>query len=309
MVDLSARLPRAPRFGCRWRVYAVELALACELVTAVLALLSALIIGGSDFGGGLATKHDNTFRVTAGAQIAGGLVAVVFAVAIGSASVERVDVVAGVIAGLSGSFSFICLYRALSIGVMSVVAPTTAVVGATIPALVGIARGEEVTALTGIGLVVAVAAIVLVTREGSSHAGTTSRSALALAVVAGVGFSVFFIALAETNDDAGMWPLVVARVVSVPLVAVVAFRMTGSVLPKVTISRRLAVFTGSTEMIANALLLAALRRDELAIAAVFGSLYPVSTVLLAWIVLHERVSRSQLVGVGLALGALALVAF
>jgi drug/metabolite transporter (DMT)-like permease len=77
----------------------------------------------------------------------------------------------------------------------------------------------------------------------------------------------------------------------------------------VTISRRLAVFTGSTEMIANALLLAALRRDELAIAAVFGSLYPVSTVLLAWIVLHERVSRSQLVGVGLALGALALVAF
>jgi len=278
-------------------------------MTAVLALASALIIGGSDFGGGLATRHDNTFRVTAVAQMAGGVTALLFAIVVGADEIVRTDVVGGVVAGLSGTFSFVCFYRALSIGVMSVVAPTTAVVGATIPALVGVARGEEVTALTGIGLVVAVIAIVLVTREGAGDAmGSTPRLALVLAVTAGVGFSLFFIALAETHDAAGMWPLVVARAVSVPVVVVVAWRATGKVLPIAPVARRLAVMTGATEMVANALLLVALRRDEIAIASVFGSLYPISTVLLAWAFLRERVTRVQLAGVGLALGALALVA-
>ena len=105
-----------------------------------------------------------------------------------------------------------------------------------------------------------------------------------------------------------MWPLVVARLVSVPAVCAVAWRVTAKVLPQNPFSRRLAVTTGVTEMIANALLLVALRRGEVAIASVFGSLYPVSTVVLAWLLLHERLSRSQVVGVGLAIGALALVA-
>lgn len=279
-------------------------------MTAVLALASALIIGGSDFSGGLATRHDSTFRVTAVAQVFGGLAALVLAVVVGADELRRVDVVAGVVAGLSGTFSFICFYRALSIGVMSVVAPTTAVVGASIPALVGVARGEEMTALTGVGLVVAVGAIVLVTRDGrDEHATSTSRLALGLALIAGVGFSLFFIALAETNDEAGMWPLVVARAVSVPIVVLVARRATGHVWPRVSLARKLATITGVTEMIANALLLVALRRGEIAIASVFGSLYPVSTVVLAWAFLRERVSRPQLAGVALALAALALVAF
>ena len=278
-------------------------------MTALLALASALIIGGSDFGGGLASRHDSTFRVTAVAQIVGGLIAVLLALAVGADQVVRADIVGGAVAGLSGTFSFICFYRALSIGVMSVVAPTTAVVGASIPALVGFARGEDVGALTGLGLVVAVLAIVLVTRQpGGDSDGATTRVALGLAVTAGVGFSLFFIALAETHEDAGMWPLVVARIVSAPIVAFVAWKATGRVLPAVPLAARLAVMTGVTEMIANALLLVALRRDELAIASVFGSLYPVSTVILAWLFLRERVSRLQLVGVALAVGALALVA-
>ena len=279
-------------------------------MTAVLALASALIIGGSDFGGGLATRHDSVLRVTAVAQICGGLTAVVLAVVVGAEEIVRVDVVAGVVAGLSGTFSFVCFYRALSMGVMSVVAPTTAVVGASIPAIVGVARGEDLSALTGAGLVVAVVAIVLVTRDGGDHRGeATPRIALVLAVTAGVGFSFFFIALAESHDEAGMWPLVIARAVSVPVVSVIAWRATGRVWPTVPIARRLAIVTGITEMIANALLLVALRRGEIAIASVFGSLYPISTVVLAWLFLHERVSRVQLTGVALALGALALVAF
>lgn len=277
-------------------------------MTALLALASALIIGGSDFGGGLATRHDSTFRVTAVAQIAGAFTAVALAVVVGADEVTGVDVGAGVVAGLSGTFSFVCFYRALSLGVMSVVAPTTAVVGAAIPAVVGVARGETIGALTGVGLVVAVLAIVLVTREPGAHVGAMPREALVLALTAGVGFSLFFIALAETHDEAGMWPLVVARIVSVPVVAAVAWRVTGRVVPRRALPRRLATATGVSEMIANALLLVALRRGEIAIASVFGSLYPISTALLAWTFLGERVSRTQLVGVVCAVGALALVA-
>lgn len=278
-------------------------------MTALLALASALVIGGSDFAGGMATKRDSTFRVTALAQITGGLAAVVLVLAVGWDEVATTDVVAGAIAGASGTFSFICFYRALAIGVMSVVAPTTAVVGATIPAIVGVARGEELGALTGVGLAVALVAIVLVSREtGVERATETPRAALILALTAGVGFAVFFIALAETATEAGMWPLVVARIVSVPVVCVLAWRVTQRVIPARRSSVLLATYTGVTEMIANALLLVALRRGELAIASVFGSLYPVSTVLLAWVVLRERLVRSQLIGVTFALAAIALVA-
>jgi drug/metabolite transporter (DMT)-like permease len=280
-------------------------------MTAVLALVSALVIGGSDFGGGLATRHDNTFRVTAIAQIFGGITAVLLAVAVGSDEVVAGDVIGGLVAGVSGTFSFICFYRALSIGVMSVVAPTTAVVGAAIPAIIGIGRGEELSLPTALGIGVAILAIVLVARTGTVGAGPgdrSSRSALILAITAGIGFSAFFIALAETESAAGMWPLVVARIVSVPVVCGIAWTVAGGIWPVDPRSRRLAVATGVSEMIANAILVVALRRGPVAVAAVFGSLYPVSTVLLAWVVLRERISRLQMAGVGLAIGALVLVA-
>lgn len=275
-------------------------------MTALLAIASALIIGGSDFSGGIATRQDSTFRVTVWAQLWSGLTALVLVGFVSSTSMATVDVVGGVLAGLSGSFSFVCFYAALSRGSMSVVAPTTAVVGALVPVLVGLARGEQIGAATGIGLAVALVAIVLVTQSGAD--GRTDRRALMLAAVAGLGFSVFFIALADTNEAAGLWPLVVARVVSIPTVALTARLAVGSVIPHTRRSRRLAAYTGVTEMLANVLLLVALRRGPLAVASVFGSLYPVSTVLLAWMFLRERISRNQLIGICLAMTALALVA-
>ncbi len=274
-------------------------------MTALLAVLSALVIGSSDFSGGVATRDDSTFRVTVWAQLWSGLTALALVGFVSSTSVTSGDIVAGALAGLSGSFSFVCFYAALSRGSMSIVAPTTAVVGAVVPAIVGVARGDSVGAMTAAGLIVAVVAIVVVT--SSSGDGRTDAKALALAVVAGLGFSVFFIALSETHDAAGLWPLVVARVVSVPAVSVTALVTTGSLMPKSTRSRRLASYTGISEMLANIMLLVALRRGPLAVVSVFGSLYPVSTVILAWAILHEKMSRNQVIGICLATAALALV--
>jgi len=275
-------------------------------VTALLAIASAVIIGGSDFGGGIATRGDSTFRVTVWAQIWSGIAALTMVWFVSTSSITTIDVLGGALAGISGSFSFVCFYAALSRGSMSVIAPTTAVVGAVVPALVGVIRGESLGTATSLGIVVALLAIVLVTR--SAHEGRTDTRALVLAVVAGLGFSIFFIALSDTHDAAGLWPLVVARAVSIPIVAATAKIAVGSIVPKSNRSRRLAALTGITEMIANVLLLVALRRGPLAVASVFGSLYPVSTVVLAWAILRERLGRNQIAGVCMATMALALVA-
>ncbi len=279
-------------------------------MTALIALASALVFGGSDFAGGLATRRDNAFRVTAAAQFWSGLTAVGLALVVSATAVTRADVIGGVLAGLSGTFSFICFYRALSLGAMSVIAPITGLIAAVVPATVGIARGEDLSrpALVGIGL--AVVAIFLVTRQTGDRNGqaVTPPAAVVLAVIAGSGFAMFILALDLTEDEAGMWPLVIARAVSIPVVGVLAVRFGGSIRPRDRSVRRIAILTGVTEMIANGLILVAVRRGPIAVASVFGGLYPVSTGLLAWMLLGERISRSQLVGVGLAIAALVLVA-
>lgn len=279
-------------------------------MTALIALASALVFGGSDFAAGVATRRDNAFRVTAAAQIWSALTAVVLALVVTSTDITGADVVGGVLAGLSGTFTFICFYRALSLGAMSVIAPTTGLVAAVVPATVGIARGEHLAPLTLTGIGLAVVAIFLVAHQSADRDGraATPVGALVLAAVAGLGFAAFLLALELTKEAAGMWPLVIARAVSVPVVCVLAVALGGGIAPRDRNAHRLAILAGLTEMIANGLILVAVRRGPIAVASVFGALYPVSTGLLAWILLRERISRSQLVGVGLAVVALVLVA-
>ncbi|MFQ5556451.1 MAG: EamA family transporter [Acidimicrobiales bacterium] len=273
-------------------------------MTAVLALSSALLIGTADFGGGLATRCDSPFRVTLWTQASSGATALVLVWLVPWTHVTGTDIIAGGLAGLSGSFSFVCFYAALSRGAMGAVAPVTAIVGAVVPAVVGFGRGEGLSAPAAVGLVAAVGAIALVT-VGPGEGG--DRTAFVLAAVAGLGFSIFFVALGETSDTAGLWPLVFARATSIPLVGLTTWLVAGSVALHHS-ARRPALAAGVMEMAANIVLLWALQRGPLAVVSVFGSLYPISTALLAWMVLGERLGRSQVVGVVVATAALALVA-
>ena len=276
-------------------------------MTALLALASSLVFGASDFMGGVASRAASPFRVTAWGQISGLVVGVALAFAVGATAITAGDVTASLAAGATTSFSVVCFYAALSRGAMSIIAPTTGVLGGAVPAVYGIARGDETPPATAVGLTVAFVAIVLVTRGDDEEGEPTDRGAIALAAIAGVGFGLFFVALEQTDDGAGMWPIVIARLVSVPATALLALRATGGLsLPPTTL--RLAAWTGAAEMVANALILAALRRGPLAVASVFGSLYPLGTALLAFALLRERLARWQLTGVALAMVALVLVA-
>ena len=162
---------------------------------------------------------------------------------------------AGVVAGLSGTFSFICLYKSFTLGPISLMAPTAAIWSAVIPTVVGVLRGEEMSAVNAIGVVLCLLAIVLVSQDqirpgDGPPLEKTWLVGFGLAALAGTGFSIFFLALAETDPASGLWPLVVARLVSVPVVSVITVVAIGT-LVAARGNPRLLVLGGLGEAAAN----------------------------------------------------------
>jgi len=278
----------------------------------VFALLSAACYGAADFLGGVTAKRANTLAVVVVSQLAGLLILLAIFPLLPPAAPARTDFLWGALAGVTGGGGVALLYRALAIGVMSVVAPTTAVCAVVIPVLVSVALGERLAATTFGGIALAIVAIILVSQSSSGKAEPGSEAdrrrtkAFLLAVLSGVVIGFFFVALAQTSRQAGLWPLVVARTVSVSLFAVMALfasqslRIPTAILPVVAAG-------GALDMLANLLYLVASRSGPLSVVVTLASLYPASTVLLARLVLHERLSGRQWVGVACALVAVAVI--
>ncbi|NEK87899.1 EamA family transporter [Blastococcus saxobsidens] len=273
----------------------------------VLAVASAVVYGASDFVGGLASRRAPVFGVVAVSQVAGLLALVALLPWLGG-PVSAADLVWGAAAGLAGSTGLLVFFRTLARGVMSVVAPVTAVTAAAVPVLVGLLGGERIGAWATAGIAVALVAVVLVSAEDGVGALRSARPTTLLpALAAGAAFGLFFVLLDRTSADAGLTPLVAARVASVLLVLSVALaggrplRTDGAALP-------LVVLSGLGDMTANALFLLATQQDgQLAITGVLASLYPVSTVVLALVVLRERLAAAQLAGLGSAVAAVVLI--
>ncbi len=273
-------------------------------MTELLALTSAMAFGAGDFLGGRASRTVPPLRIAAIAQVASAVALIPLLLIVPAPVVTAADVAWGAAGGLFGLVGILALYAALAAGPMGLVAPTTAVLSAVVPVGFGLATGEQPggVAMAGIGIgMVAVFAITASDGPG----GRLTRAILGLSLGAGLGFAVFFIALAQTSVDAGMWPLVGARGVSVPvIVAVAAVRRSGGDARGIPPA---AVGAGVLDMAANALFLSAVQRGSLAIASVLAALYPAATALLARVVLHERMSPSQLAGVAAALVAVILI--
>lgn len=276
----------------------------------VLALACALVYGIGDYGGGRASRAQPAAIVAVVGQ-ALSLVLVLSAVLlVGTPIPSGHDLMWGAAAGAAGALALICFYHAVSHGAMTVVAPITAVVGAIVPVVAGLLQGERPPPVALVGIAVAIGCVALVSgaggRDREQRHRTPSR-VLRAAFLSGVGFGALFVLLDRTSDASGMWPLVAARVVSVPLLLVVI---------GVTRTRPgddggalgIAVGAGVLDMSANVLYLEAVRGGLLSLVAVISSLYPVSTVGLAFVVDRERVSRTQAIGLGLAAAALVMVA-
>jgi len=279
-------------------------------VFVALALASAAFYGAADFLGGLASKRADSVVVTFVAQAAGLVLLALLLPVLPSSSPVRSDYVWGVAAGVAGSAGVALLYRALAIGTMSIVAPITAVCAAAVPVLVALALGEQPGILAGMGIVLTAVAITLLSQGQSSATPARGQrwatTSIGMALISGVAVGLFFLCLAQTSDDAGMWPLIVGRSVSVPLFGLMAARKPQSVRLELRVATT-AAGCGTVDMLANALYLIATRYGPLSLVATLASLYPASTVLLARLTLGERLSGSQALGVVCALVAVVLI--
>ena len=273
----------------------------------VLALTSAAVYGAADFLGGLASRKTSVFGVVALSQVV-GLAALLALLPWLGGPVDGTDLAWGVAAGVAGASGLVLFFRTLARGVMSVIAPVTAVTSAAVPVLVGLLGGNRIGLWAAAGIALALAAVVLVSAEGGLSALRVARPAsLAPALAAGTAFGFFFVLLDRTSEEAGVTPLVAARMASVALVVVLALatrqslRVTRPALPLVALS-------GVGDMTANALFLLATQQEgQLAITGVLASLYPVSTVMLAQVLLRERLAGAQVAGLGTAVAAIVLI--
>ena len=216
----------------------------------------------------------------------------------------------GGLCGVSQAFGIWWFYAALGAGPISVVSPLTAILVAGIPVGVGLALGERPGAVAGLGVVLALAAVVLVSREATDEDVTPHRFTKKVAwltVGAGVAFGLNFALIAQAPPEAELWPLVFARLAASLLVLAIA-AVTGNVRIPTGTPMRLALLAAVLDVAANIAMLLALHASLLSLAGVLMSLYPAATVLLAIVVLRERVTRWQAIGMVLALAAVAMIA-
>lgn len=287
-------------------------------MAALLALVSSVMWGVGDFVGGLASRRATALQVLMVTTPVGWLLVLPVAVLLGGDAAG--SMVPGLAAGVFGSLGILALYAALTLGPMGVLSPVSAVLGAAIPVVVGLAIGERPGPLAYVGMLLAAAAIVTVGLEPQAptddarHQRVTPK-ALTLAILAGVGIGLFFAIISFAPDDGGLWPVVWARGMSVVVIGSIGLvlfaRTRGRMIPTGAQVLWLAALAGALDVAANAVYVLALQVPDglLSVVAVLGSLYPAATVLLARFVLAERLRPLQKVGMVLALVASALLAF
>jgi drug/metabolite transporter (DMT)-like permease len=271
-------------------------------------LASAIGYGVSDFVGGIASRRVAALRVVLVSYPVAMVLLGVLAVVVGG-TVTPPAVVWGALCGISQAFGVWWFYAALGAGPISVVSPLTAVLVAGVPVGVGIALGERPGAVAGMGIVLALLAVVLVSREATDEDVRPHRFTKTVAwltVGSGLAFGLNFVLIHQAPVEARLWPLFFARVSATAIVLLVA-AFTGNFHAPRGFPLRMALAAALLDTAANVAMLLALQASMLSLAGVLMSLYPAATVLLAIVVLRERVTRWQVAGMVLALVAVGMI--
>ena len=272
----------------------------------LLALAGSLAYGAADFLGGVAARRAHVLRVVVIAAPASLVVELLLWPAVG-ADFASSAIAWGAASGGASAAAFALLYRTLAIGPMSVLSPVTALVSAALPVSVGLISGEDLTGLAVGGMVLALSAVVLVSGGSDISDARPSQTALALAFGAGAAIALQLVCLDQAPDDSGVAPLLVGRTVSSVVVLGTAFALRarlGAARPSLPASAA----AGGLDSLANFAFLLAVRDGDLAVVAVITALYPAGTVLLARMLLAERIGHTQLAGLGLAAVSVSLLA-
>ncbi|WUI29242.1 DMT family transporter [Mycobacterium sp. NBC_00419] len=274
----------------------------------LLALAAAIGYGVSDFVGGIASRRVAALRVVLISYPVAMVMLGVLAVVVGG-TISTPAVVWGLLCGVSQAFGVWWFYAALGSGPISVVSPLTAVLVAGVPVGVGLALGERPGVIAGVGTVLALIAVVLVSREatdGDVSLHRFTKTVAWLTIGSGLAFGLNFVLIHQAPVDAKMWPLFFARISATAIVLTVA-AFTGNFRAPQGVAMRLALAAAVLDAVSNVAMLLALQASMLSLAGVLMALYPAATVLLAIVVLRERVTRWQVAGMVLALAAVAMI--
>lgn len=284
------------------------------MFTVFLGLSSALTFGAADFFGGIAAKRISPILATAVGALA-GLVVLLFIFPFVTNVWSTEAVLYGILAGVNSAVAIGLLYACLAIGPMSILSPVTAVMSALVPVTVGLLRGESLGTFGFVAIPVALIAVVLVGFVPEKDAVRPSLKALLMAVGAGSAIGLFFVILDAAPDDSGIIPVVGNRVVNALLMFTLFFVMAalanrkraGASAPARHSAWRRGIYFamvgGTLDVIANMAIITGVRTGDLSVIAVLTALYPAGTVLLAAIVLRERIAPVQYVGIALGIAA------
>jgi drug/metabolite transporter (DMT)-like permease len=282
----------------------------------LLGLAAAVLYGSGDFLGGMATRRAHVLTVLTLVETAGVIVAVAVAVLSGGPA-SLPGLAWGFSAGVIGGLGLIVFYVGLAAGPMSVVAPVSGLVATVLPVAVALAEGERPGAGVYAGATLCLVAIVLASsagetsgpaRTGSAHPPRRLGRAIAYGTASGLAFGLFFLLIRNAGQSGEVWPVAAGRIGELAIVLAAAavlrpglLRGIGGSIPLV------AAAAGVIDVVANLCYVAATRTGSFGLAVVLASLYPGVTVLLARVVLGERLRWIQRVGLGLAAIGILLV--
>ena len=279
------------------------------MLSILFGLFAALGWGAGDFTGGLASRKTGAYRAVFYGELIGIILLLVVVQFSGESLPDQKVWLLSMLAGVLGTVGLMFLYHSMTLGLMSIAAPVSALLAASLPVLVGIFKDGIPEMLTIFGFGFALFAVWMISQsEGGVTDILAHLSDLKLPLLAGIGFGLYFVFMHEaTSTGAVIWPMVASRsggmilIVTFMLITRAAWKVEdSSVWPMITIN-------GILDISGNLFFILAGQAGRLDVAAVLSSLFPGATVMLAWIFLKERLTRNQWIGIGSALIAIVLM--
>jgi drug/metabolite transporter (DMT)-like permease len=275
-----------------------------DLYVILFGLASAICWGAGDFSGGIATKRSNVYGVVLISQIIGTILLTAAALLMAEEIPDIHSMFWGGIAGICGCFGLLALYRGLSIGKMGIVAPVAAVVTAAVPVVFNIFTEGMPDGYLFAGFGIAFAGVWLI--SGTENTNNIVLNDLSFPLIAGIGFGFFLISIDHVSEKSILWPLVASRLASVGMLIGVHILKRQHGLPTRNLLP-LVILAGIFDTGGNTFFALASHAGRLDIAAVVSSLYPGATVVLAWIILKERIRLRQWIGIFASLAAIIFI--
>ncbi len=278
------------------------------MLSILFGLGAALSWGAGDFTGGLAARRVGAYRSVFYGEVIGVIVILIGVGIVGEPFPDQRGRLFAVIAGMLGSIGLLLLYHSMTLGLMSIAAPVSALLAAVLPVIVGLFMEGLPKILTTIGFGFALLAVWMISQGAGGVTDILSHlTDLKLPLLAGIGFGSYFVLMREaTSAGATVWPMFLSRVGGMTLIII--YLLVSRASWKVDSSAWAVIsLNGILDVGGNTFFILASQAGRLDVAAVLSSLFPGATVMLAWILLKERLTRNQWIGIISAVIAIVLM--